>query len=169
MIPEANIVHRAPKRLRLKVTSKRDHEDYLRALPEKFTEFSGIDEIEINPLTGSVLFKHAGNGEEIIDFIKKHGIFEFKVRSVRPPSVHQGIASIYQQLDSLVHSFSNSSTNAGGLAFIALFAYGVLQISRGNTAGPAWYTAFWYALNVLLKSQPSEIIPDIPDLDIEAE
>jgi hypothetical protein len=127
-------------------------------LPDKFTGISGIDEIEINPLTGSVLFKHGGNGEEIIDFMKKHGIFEITVKSPRPPSVHKGASSIYQQLDGLVHSFSNGSTNAGGLAATALLAYGVMQISRGNIAGPAWYTAFWYALNILLKSTPEELV-----------
>jgi hypothetical protein len=158
MIPEAHIVHRAPNRLRLKVASKKEHDGYLRTLPEKFTGFSGIDEIEINPLTGSVLFKHGGNGEEIIDFMKKRGIFEITVKSPRPPSVHRGASSIYQQLDGLVHSFSNGSTNAGGLAATALLAYGVMQISRGNIAGPAWYTAFWYALNILLKSTPDELV-----------
>ena len=161
MIPEAHIAHCAPKRLRLKVASKRDHEVYLRALPEKFAGFSGIDEIEINPLTGSILFKHGVKTDEILDFVKQHGIFEIKVKSVRPPSVHKGISSIYQELDSMVNGFSNGSTNAGGLAFIGLLAYGVIQISRGNIAGPAWYTAFWYALNIFLKSQPGEIIPDI--------
>ena len=158
MIPEAHIVHRAPNRLRLKVASKKEHEGYLRTLPEKFTGISGIYEIEINPLTGSVLFKHGGNGEEIIDFMKKRGIFEITVKSPRPPSVHRGASSIYQQLDGLVHSFSNGSTNAGGLAATALLAYGVMQISRGNIAGPAWYTAFWYALNILLKSTPEELV-----------
>ncbi|MGO9950928.1 MAG: HMA2 domain-containing protein [Dissulfurispiraceae bacterium] len=161
MIPKVHIVHRTPTRLRLKVVSKGDHEGYLRTLPEKFAGFSGIDEIAINPLTGSVLFKHGGNGEEMIDFIKKHGIFEIAVKPVRPPSVHNGVSSIYQNLDSLVNAVSNGSTNTGGLAFIALLSYGVLQISRGNIAGPAWYTAFWYALNIFLKSQPGEITPDI--------
>ena len=163
MIPEAHIVHRAPNRLRLKVASKKEHEGYLRTLPDKFTGISGIDEIEINPLTGSVLFKHGGNGEEIIDFMKKHGIFAIKAKSLRPPSVHRGVSSIYQQIDGLVHDFSDGSTNAGGIAFISLLAYGVLQISRGNIAGPAWYTAFWYALNIFLKSQPGEVIPDIEE------
>jgi len=160
MIPEAHIVHRAPNRLRLKVAPKGVYEGYLRALPEKFTSFSGIDEIQINPLTGSVLFKHSRNSEEIIDFVRKQGIFEIKVKPVGPPSVHNGVSSIYQEVDRLVHSFSNGSTNAGGLAFIALLGYGVIQIGRGNIAGPAWYTAFWYALNIFLKSQPDEIIPD---------
>ena len=162
MIPEAHIVHRAPKRLRLKVASKRDHEGYLRELPEKFAGFTGIDEFEINPLTGSVLIKHSGNSEEIIDFINKRGIFEIKIKSVRPLSLHRGVSSIFQQLDSLVNAFSNGSANASGLAFIALLGYGVIQIGRGNVAGPAWYTAFWYALNIFLKF-PGEITPDIED------
>ena len=158
MIPEAHIVHRAPNRLRLKVASKKEHEGYLRTLPDKFTGISGIDEIEINPLTGSVLFKHGGNGEEIIDFMKKRGIFEITVKAPRSPSVHKSASSIYQQVDGLVDSFSNGFANAGGLAATALLAYGVMQISRGNIAGPAWYTAFWYALNILLKSTPEELL-----------
>ena len=96
----------------------------------------------------------------MIDFMKKHSIFEIKVKSARQPSVHNGVSSIFQNLDSLVNDVSNGSTNAGGLAFIALLSYGLLQISRGNVAGPAWYAAFWYALNIFLKSQPGEITPD---------
>jgi hypothetical protein len=160
MIPEAHIVHRSSRRLRLKVLSKKKHEEYLRALPERFSGFSGIDEIEINPLTGSVLFKHAGNSEDIIAFVQKQGIFEIKIKSVQPPSVHHGVSSIYQELDRVVRSFSNGSTNAGGLAFVGLIAYGMIQIGRGNIAGPAWYTAFWYAMNIFLKSQSDEIAPD---------
>ena len=161
MIPEAHIVHRAPKRLRFKMVNKKGREEYLRSIPEKFSGFKGIDEIEINPQTGSLLFKHGRDADEIIDFVKKHGIFEIRIKSAHSPSVHRGVSSIYQALDDLVHSFSNGTTNAGGLAFVALLVYGMVQISRGNVAGPAWYTAFWYALNIFLKSQPGEIVPDI--------
>lgn len=160
MIPEARIVHRTPTRLRLKMVSKGDHERYLRALPEKFSGFSGIDEIAINPVTGSVLFKHGSNGDEIIDFMKKNNILEISVNPAGAPSVHRGVSSVYEDLDRLVNDLSNGSTNAGGIAFMCLLAYGILQISRGNVAGPAWYTAFWYALNIFLKSQPGEVIPD---------
>src|ERR1700690_1389929 len=120
MIPEAHIAHRAPNRLRVKVSLKKEHEGDLSTLPDEFTGISRIAEIEINPLTGSVLFKHGGKEEEIIDFIKKHGIFEITVKAPRPPPVHKGASSIYQQVDGLVDSFSNGSANAGGIAAMAL-------------------------------------------------
>jgi hypothetical protein len=80
---------------------------------------------------------------------------------VRPPSVHQGITSAYRNLDELVKSLSNGSTNAGGLDFLGLIAFGAIQIGKGNFAAPAWYTVFWYAMNIFLKSQPDEGGPDI--------
>lgn len=38
------------------------------------------------------------------------------------------------------------------VAFLALFGAGVMQIGRGNFTAIPWYTAFWYALNIFLKS-----------------
>ncbi len=164
MIPEAHISHRTSGRLRLKVTSKREHTGYLKSLPDKFSGAPGINELEINPSTGSVLIKHAGDSDEIIDFVRKRGIFKIKFNSVRPPSVHQGVTSAYRDVDGLVQSLSNGSTNAGGLAFLGLVIFGIMQIGKGNFAAPAWYTVFWYALNVFLKSQPGE-----PGADLDAE
>ncbi len=161
MIPEAHIVHRSSRRLRLKMPVKKYREDYLKALPEKLAGCPGISEIEINPVTGSVLVKHDGNTKDIIDFVRSKGIFTIKFSSVRPPSVHQSITSVYRNLDGLVQSFSNGSTNAGGLAFLGLIAFGAIQIGKGNFAAPAWYTVFWYAMNIFLKSQPDEAGPDI--------
>jgi hypothetical protein len=48
---------------------KKHREDYLKALPEKLAGCPGISEIEINPVTGSVLVKHDGNTRDILDFV----------------------------------------------------------------------------------------------------
>ena len=164
MIPEARISHKSSGRLRLKMQNRSSRETYLKTLPEKLSGCCCIKEIEINPVTGSVLIKHSGNDAEIIDFVRSKGIFALKSRSVKPPSVHQGLNTAYRNLDGMVQSLSNGSTNVGGLAFLALVTFGIMEIGRGNFAAPAWYTVFWYALNVFLKSQPGEIASD-PDAE----
>ena len=49
----------------------------------------------------------------------------------------------------------------GTASFGALLIMGIYQISRGNFMAPAWYTAFWYALNIFLKSKPKEKDPGV--------
>jgi len=130
-------------------------------LPEKFNGFQGIDEIDINPLTGSVLFRHRNNSSEIMEFIDKQGIFVIRGKPIRPVSVHNGFSSLYEKFNGSVTSVTNGVTNMGGLAFLVLVGYGIFQISRGNIAGPAWYTAFWYALGIFQKSKNNGKSPGI--------
>jgi hypothetical protein len=46
--------------------------------------------------------------------------------------------------------------NLGAMAFLILLGAAIYQIARGNLTAIPWYTAFWYALNIFLKSKPSE-------------
>ncbi len=46
-----------------------------------------------------------------------------------------------------------------GATFVALVGAGVYKIAQGKFAAPAWYMAFWYALNIFLRARekgPSE-------------
>jgi hypothetical protein len=64
-------------------------------------------------------------------------------------------------LDKRIKDLTGGSHNIGALAFLALAGVGVYQIARGNFTAPAWYTAFWYAMNIFFKS-------DEKDVDLQA-
>jgi hypothetical protein len=43
------------------------------------------------------------------------------------------------------------------LVFLGLVVSGIYEIARGNLVMPAWYTAFYYALQVFSRGQIDEL------------
>jgi hypothetical protein len=59
MAHTAHVVHQTRGRLRLKVPAARNKHAYLAQVHKALTSVSGVLEVEVNPLTGSVLLRHA--------------------------------------------------------------------------------------------------------------
>jgi hypothetical protein len=117
----------------------------------------------INPLTGSVLVLHTTALGPIREYVEAHGLFKLLAEEVSdtaapagPIPLSQGIKQGYGDFDRRLRELTGGAMDVSGLAFTALLVVGISQISRGNFAAPAWYTAFWYAFNIFLKGQPAK-------------
>jgi hypothetical protein len=80
------------------------------------------------------------------------GFFHLTYSPPRQVTIQQSVTRSFKSIDTKVKDYTQGTTDIGGLAFLALAGAGIYQISKGNFAAPAWYTAFWYALNVFLKT-----------------
>ncbi len=107
-----------------------------------------------NPITGSILFlfTHPAEADTIIRKAQTKRIF--KVMEDRPGSLRLQVSGEMTELNSKIKGLTGGAIDLWTLSFLSLLGIGVYQIAKGNFAAPAWYTAFWYAFNVFLKSKP---------------
>jgi hypothetical protein len=153
-IPEAVVGHSMPGRLRFKVPSKKGNAAYFSTLKEYFTHLEGVKRVEANALTGSVVLIHSSDLKSIIAFAKEHSLFRLNELRTSMPALSRNIVKTFSDFDRGVKRFTGNEVDVPGIAFLTLLGLGIYEIARGNFAAPAWYTAFWYSLNIFLKSVP---------------
>jgi hypothetical protein len=153
MMPEAFVSHCTPKRLRLKIPSHKGDVSYFSDLKETYSGVQAFESVEVNPLTGSILFV-----SEAIDLeaIAKRGegaqLFQLPVTPPGPVPVAEKVVASLRSANQDIHRFTGGDIDLAGIAFLTLIGVGIYQISRGNVGAMPWYTAFWYAFGVFTKS-----------------
>jgi hypothetical protein len=154
-LPEDTYLSHASKgRLRLKIPSKKRDQAFFDDLQRSLTTLPGLDKIEANPLSGSLLIVHTKLPDELAAWVKNlAGLSSRKNKPGKPNSIVQMVSGTFQQVNKQVQGFTRGELDVPTLSFMALLAIGIYQISRKNLTAPAWYTAFWYALNIFLKAR----------------
>jgi hypothetical protein len=154
-LPEDTILSHASKgRLRLKVPSKKRNPAFFEQLQGKLKEVPGLTEIRVNPLSASILILHTDLPDEISAWLQAHNALSTKGDPLlHPNNVHKRISGTFNEVNGRIRGFTKGELDVPTLSFIALLTVGIYQISRGNFTAPAWYTAFWYAMNIFLKSK----------------
>jgi hypothetical protein len=151
--PEAHVGHRTPQRLRLKIPSKKGHSAYFSTLAERFARREDLALVEVNPLTGSVLFvgKTLDIGA-IAEHGREEGLFDLAPSATSPAHVARSVAAPLGDLSAQVRRFTGGRMNLPAVVFVGLLTAGIVEILRGNFGAPPWYTAFWYAFGVFSRS-----------------
>lgn len=151
-LPEAFVAHESRGRIRLRISERRRDADYFTSIEKVFSK-SGITSMVVsNPLTASVLITHHTTRERIAEWAESNGLFTIVERpSIRTRPLSQRINDGFKVLDTAVTAGTNGLIDLPTGAFLALVGWGVYQILQGRIAGPAWYTALWYGMNILLK------------------
>jgi hypothetical protein len=152
MIPMAHCVHRTATRTRIRIPSKKGDKSFFAALREHLERCEQITQAEVNPLTGGVLIFHEGDFDAIAQYAERLNIFTMSEMR-RNPTVMSATVATYRRLDSRLKRLSGGELDLPITAFLALAGVGVYKIAQGKFAAPAWYTAFWYALNIFLKAR----------------
>ncbi len=154
-LPEDTYLSHVSKgRLRLRIPSKKRDSAFFNRLQSVFSSYPGLDQIRVNPLSGSLLILHSELPEEMASFVKTlAGVAPKKNSLKKPNTIYQRVTGTFQQVNTQIQGFTKGELDVPTLSFIALLAVGIYQISRKNFTAPAWYTAFWYALNIFLKSK----------------
>lgn len=162
MLPEAFITHLISGRVRIKIPSKKGDEAFFFSMKERFSNFPGVRQIEINPLTGSLLILHSYDREsldmkQINAYTELNSLFRLEggAPGGKGPSLN-----IRGRFGETFHGFNEKTKELTGgevdlptLAFLLLLGVGVYQIGAGNFAAPAWYVAFWYAMNIFMQGE----------------
>jgi hypothetical protein len=159
-LPEAFISHASSGRIRVKIPAKKNDADYFSGLREHFSPIPGVERVEVNPLTASILVKHtldlnnSADLKPVADYFESRGLFKLAVPlpsslpERRPVATAEGVAAALAGLNAQVKGWSAGMLDFSTLAVLGLISVGVLQASRGIVAVPA-ITAFWYASSIL--------------------
>jgi hypothetical protein len=153
MLPVAHISHHARGRLRIRIPSKKGDTSYFKALKEHFSGLEGIRALEVNPTTGSLLIAHTLDRQAIEQYATEKTLFSLTGAHSSRAGLHPKVSETFHGLNNQMKAFTSGEINIGGMAFLALMGAGIYQIGKGNFTAIPWYTAFWYALNIFLKSQ----------------
>jgi len=158
MLPEAYIIHQTPMRLRFRVKSRKRDLAWFSHVKERLSSMSGVDSVDVNELSGSILIIH--HRKDIRQFLaaaKKQGLFQIaRTESRTPVTLRQGLAEGFQTVNRRVKTATGGLADLWDVAFFGLAGFGIYQILRGNIGAPLWYTAFWYAFNIYMKSLPGD-------------
>jgi len=161
-LPEAYITHATKERLRIKIPLRKGDRAFFSALKDhlsKFSEFPGIQKIELNPMTGSILVIHTLDFNPayltlLRGYVEQKGLFKIGPSNSSHASVSVNIAQTFKNADKEINDFTGGELDIRSLALIGLIGLGLFQISRGQFMIPA-VSAFWYAAT-LLKDQPAK-------------
>jgi hypothetical protein len=148
----AYVTHVTAERLRIKIPSRRRNAEFFATLRDSLAKIEGVESVATNPVTASILITHRTTIDAILEHGRVNNLFTLRKNSPRQTILHKTVTDGFSSLDNRIRKFTQGAFDGGGLAFLALAGIGIYQIGRGNFAAPAWYTAFWYAMNTFLKS-----------------
>jgi hypothetical protein len=153
-LPEAFICHVSTGRVRVRIPSKKNDRDYFSRLTEYLSPLPGVQKVEANPLTGSILVLHnidlksVDDLKPVADYSEMSGLFKIIVpeTSVRP--LAHDVAASFAALNETVKAATSGTLDIPTLAFVGLVGVSIVQMSEGVVAVPA-ITALWYASTIL--------------------
>jgi len=155
MLPEAHVSHCTTNRLRIKIPSKKRSAAFFRTMEECFATLPGIESVEANPLTGSVLVSHHSDERSIREWIQKRRIVSLKEVHRKRTTLRQDITRGAKTVNTRIASVTGGQVDLWDVAGLSLLSAGIYQLLKGNFMAPAWYTLFWYAFGLLSKGQSS--------------
>src|SRR5262249_32442664 len=171
------VVHAIPGRIRLKVAQVRENPALASEIQTRLAASRGIRQVEVNPLTGSVLVLYEAQNTASPDALGALAEpltalfpgFELKdsaawqpssTNGASPaPSLTGGISSFFGALNTGVGKVTGGSADLKILVPLILLVLGVrgLLVSE-KLVFPAWYDLFWFSLGTffMLHPRPSE-------------
>jgi hypothetical protein len=170
--PEAHQVHRTENRLRVRVPSKKGDEDYFEQLSQEFADHDGVEEVFVNPHTGSALFVHKTDPRKIVHHAAENQLFTIVPKKQPVQTLFGGVADVLREGNKKLKRMTGGELDVRSLVFLLLLVSGAYQLFRGNVAVPAWYTAFYYAMQIFPGGEVDEpdegmdLVDDIGDLDM---
>ncbi len=149
MLPEATAVHKTDGRLRLKISDSKGDADFFFRIGEELARCPGVEKVGLNARTGSVLLIHHAAAGDIAEYASRHGLFTCNdLDPSRRKSLFETTEDVVRRLNRRLKRTTGGELDIASLVFLLLILSGAYQILRGNVRGPAWYTAFWYALGI---------------------
>ncbi|NLI81283.1 MAG: hypothetical protein GX443_06290 [Deltaproteobacteria bacterium] len=154
MLPDAYISHRTETRLRIKIPCKRKDRRFFSRVTEALSGQEGIERVVVNPLTGSLLLIHRLAPGIVEERLRRARLFSLDAPRQGSSGLFETVSSAFRAANETVKEISRGELDIAGIVFAILMFSGLYQISRGNFMAPAWYTAFWYAMGIIMKAVP---------------
>lgn len=145
-LPRAELAHRAPGRLRLRVHERRGDERFFAALGEWLATLPDVVEVRVSARTASVLVIHDPAARGVLARI----VAGRRVEVVEPPmaSPMLRLRELIDAGDARLGAATRGAASLGSVGFVALVVAGIVQALDGRLL-PAGLTLWKYALEAM--------------------
>lgn len=141
----AQICHHIRGRVRLRIPDRRGDIDYFTLLQQKFASLEGVQLVDVNPSTASLLIRHSLDMDRLADHARAENLFEV----TSDPPLAELISGQVFTFDRQLQALSFGSMDLRTLGFLVLLSLAFVQILRGQFFAPA-VTLLWYAVQALV-------------------
>ena len=149
MKPRAYVIHQLRCRVRLRIKARRNDYAYFEAVRRELDLLPGVDEVRINPATGTILLVHPEQPfAQLLSRLQRLELFEFKEGPEPHDSVLAPVSNAMAMVDKALFDGSEGRVDLRALAYIGLMGVTLLQLRRGNLLGPA-IQFLWQAFSLL--------------------
>jgi cation transport ATPase len=170
---KVHIAHQAPGRVRMKIPAGKGNPELLQQVADTFRQIPGIEEVSINPTTGSVVLRYdVDRHEEFHDDFRQR--YDRHAEPAAPATeidtlarkiedeaefLAQNSASARAVVDFVKHVDHNikSATN-NNIDLKILFAGGIVAVTileiGASAATPVWVTLSLFAVNHFIEMHP---------------
>jgi hypothetical protein len=151
----AYLTHTAPGRCRFKIPSKRRDAAYFQALKDALMDNSGVEQVQANPLTASVLIFYNSEQVDVNDLtaqLQNANQFELSDGPMETQTIWEKAVEGVDTIDHQLKEITSGQIDFKSLLFVMLFMMAIRQLQQGAVFGAA-STLFWYALQVLMKDK----------------
>lgn len=161
MLPDAYITHAIQGRVRIRIPDRKGDAAYFSSLRDKLaalSELPGIQRVEANPMTGSILVTHTFDPQTLdLGLVAQYSEFNnlFRLRTTAqpdPPSASGSLNKSPRKGNGNGGGLTGGDIDGGMLAILGLLGIAVIQLSRGNIMIPA-ISAVWYAYSLIKERQ----------------
>ncbi len=160
MLSDAYITHATRGRVRIKIPDRKGDSAYFSSLKEKLaglSELPGIQRVEANPLTGSILVTHtldlpASDLALVAQYSEFNNLFRLRVSPPDHTPVSGGLEQTLRETKGKVGGLTGGEIDTGMLAILGLLGIAIVQLNRGNIMIPA-VSALWYVYSLIKDRQ----------------
>ena len=148
----ARIVHELRGRTRLRIKGVVEDAQYFEAVRVFLLSSSGVDDVRVNPLTGSVLVLHKGvTNEELRTRLGNVDLFEFSSQPEPQLSSLEHIRIGASALNRMVSQMTSGRGDLRTVAFVVIVSLAIRQIVRGQVLSPA-SALLWNAMDLVIRA-----------------
>jgi Heavy metal associated domain 2 len=168
------VVHAIPGRVRVKIASLKENAALVRDVQGRLSGVQGIQRVEVNPITGSVLILYDRTAFESLDslfslaaclsplfpdldFSRLEGWLTSENADGNAPPLAERLASFFGGLNAKV-SETTGGVDLKFLLPLALFLLGVRAVLvAGKGVLPTWYDLLWFAFGTFFMLNPGVV------------
>jgi len=159
------IVHRIPGRFRIQSLDLRNRPELLKRIEEEFKSNKGVNEFQINRITGSILVLYdvhkVGEEELLKRLVELSGIPLNPSmdrgkggeggKIPRVPYIAEAIQEPFRRLNKDILLFTKGYMDLRYLAPVLLAAYGTVKLIRqGPIPAIPWYLLYWWSFRTFV-------------------
>lgn len=152
MLPAAELVHHSATRLRVRIPAQRGQPAYFDRLVSELARLPGLERIEANPVTATVLIVPAPDPAQLARRAAEAGLFALAGAASTPGApLAQTVARSFAEFNDQLRRTTGGVLDLPSVGLLAFVSAALLQLQRGQVLGPA-STLLWSAVGLLRMS-----------------